>query len=1293
MGCSQKNSIFSKNVEKELGQLLFAGTTGYIGSVLPGGTLEQTLTLNAKGGEGIKSIAGSISTTDPIAFKGGNFPGSGGTCGTSLSANESCTVVLTYKPTTTDFHKADIIIAYNNTHQDKTYTYHVTADSYPDLMFEFGLSYDFGNKFLNTQNDLRIRITNHGKNTTNNISVNNLSAPYSFKGGAYPGTGGTCSTQLATGATCDIVIRYLPTTRVQHLQNITLTYNKGAGTEQSSLSLAGWGFKEASLCLYDTGTSKCVTSTVNFDWSTIPNNTNSATKTLTVKYVDGDVKANSITLDSIIAPFKILTNNCSAGLSSGTCTLDVVTNSTSSGTWSNTVKLSFHSGLQTTRTEQALLKAITKELPSLTFSPVGNIDFGIVKKNSGTSSKTFTITYVSGDSNASSLAFSTLSSPFRYKGGTYPGTGGTCPVSKILSSGSCTLVVEFAPTSNYVWSQSTTISYLDIVTTKNSSSIVLKGSSEGLLAQYPGDANNAFGSVVVGVTKTQKITIYNSNGAAITNLGKQSISGPFDFAGGSFPGTGGTCTSSLATSASCTIAIAFTPDAETTFNSTVVLSYFNAIETTSLTINLSGKGAPAANLSVESMDFGTTPRNSQIAGPALIKVTNSGSVTATSVSYSLPTGFSFRDTNSTAPGTGGTCTSSLAGNASCTLNVWFTPTTTATFNGTLSVSYNNGAMTKTATSTLSGVSTDTADLFLDNYGKGLTFSSSIVVGSSQDLTIKLSHGGSVTAASSINISTDSSNFIIQTNPCTTTIANGTSCTITVRFKPLTGGGAKSGNLLVSYDSGAGTVNLSRSLTGGSLTPSLLTISPTSYDFGTISTNSVAEKTFTVTKTGEYSLYVFNVSITALKAPFRFKGNSYPGTGGTCPTSTLSTYNGSCTVVVEYNPTTINNFSDTLKFSYFNGTASGVIASSTLSGNAKGTLTFSASNFGQVIQTLTKDLTITVTNTDTNNATSLSSAALSAPFSYKGGSFPGTGGTCGATLNANGATCKLVVTYAPTAVNIDSQSVVFTYDDARVNNATATLNLSGEGVAQAILVMSEANTYDFGTAKINSSIQKLFSVTNSGGVAATSIAGTFSNAVFSFYGGSFPGTGGSCTTSLSPGTTCTIVLNFKPTAATSYNELFSLTYNDGIRTQTEPKNLSGSGSVNLNQAYYLSLIEKKSFSSTDLDSFQSEPIELSDINHNGYEDKLLSAMRRQRHSWVSYVAIDGRNNRQLFLVYNFLMKPFIQGADAVLLEEDLNHDGTPEILLGIYQQVDEHYELTGFDIICGKSGKVLKRFLP
>src|SRR5437868_5741285 len=54
-----------------------------------------------------------------------------------------------------------------------------------------------------------------------------LAAPFTFKGGTYPGTGGTCIATLAAAGTCTVVVTYSPTTTGAHTDTIDITYNDG----------------------------------------------------------------------------------------------------------------------------------------------------------------------------------------------------------------------------------------------------------------------------------------------------------------------------------------------------------------------------------------------------------------------------------------------------------------------------------------------------------------------------------------------------------------------------------------------------------------------------------------------------------------------------------------------------------------------------------------------------------------------------------------------------------------------------------------------------------------------------------------------------------------------------------------------------------------------------------------------------------------------------------------------------------------------------------------------------------
>jgi hypothetical protein len=69
------------------------------------------------------------------------------------------------------------------------------------------------------------------------------------------------------------------------------------------------------------------------------------------------------------------------------------------------------------------------------------------------------------------------------------------------------------------------------------------------------------------------------------------------------------------------------------------------------------------------------------------------------------------------------------------------------------------------------------------------------------------------------------------------------------------------------------------------------------------------------------------------------------------------------------------------------------------------------------------------------------------------------------------------------------------------------------------------------------------VLNNGPIMATGLSGrAFSDPTYSYLGGAYPGTGGTCGASLSPGANCTVIINVTPTASsTSYSSFFTVDY--------------------------------------------------------------------------------------------------------------------------------------------------------
>src|SRR5690606_29490429 len=122
--------------------------------------------------------------------------------------------------------------------------------------------------------------------------------------------------------------------------------------------------------------------------------------------------------------------------------------------------------------------------------------------------------------------------------------------------------------------------------------------------------------------------------------------------------------------------------------------------------------------------------------------------------------------------------------------------------------------------------------------------------------------------------------------------------------------------------------------------------------------------------------------------------------------------------------------------------------------------------------------------------------------------------------------------------------------------STTRNVTGTGDAPAVLSISNGPTYDYSDVATGTSLDHTFTVSYSGGVSATSVNGTGLTAPFEFKDGSYPGTGGTCGTTIN--SNCTIVVTFSPTANVTSNDTIEIGYDDGVTTQTATRPIEGTG---------------------------------------------------------------------------------------------------------------------------------------
>jgi len=219
------------------------------------------------------------------------------------------------------------------------------------------------------------------------------------------------------------------------------------------------------------------------------------------------------------------------------------------------------------------------------------------------------------------------------------------------------------------------------------------------------------------------------------------------------------------------------------------------------------------------------------------------------------------------------------------------------------------------------------------------------------------------------------------------------------------------------------------------------------------------------------------------------------------------------------------------------------------------------DFGSLLLNGSLSKTFVITNSGSGSATSVGagSPALSSPFSFVGGAYPGTGGTCTTTIVSQ-STCTIVVRFNPTVEAADFQDVVrISYADG-FQNQVAVVGVTGRAILQATLTFTNGATYNMGTVRSGSSVDRTLTVSNASGVTASYLKQSSAAIAspFTFKGGTYPGAGGTCGSSVPTGSTCTLVLTFAPTAVTSYSQTLSVDYYDGVDSNAVTIGLQGTG---------------------------------------------------------------------------------------------------------------------------------------
>ena len=192
-----------------------------------------------------------------------------------------------------------------------------TADSgKPGVLRLVGSSPDFGDVAMGSQTSLSVAITNSSDWNATWIAMKNLNEPFGFVGGQFPGTNGTCSHSLGSGASCTLNISFQPTKAGEATSILTLTFQYGNGsTGEANLTLRGIG------ALPNSTTGKLIF----LDGGLIDYGSRGIGSIISksiILFNYGETAATGIQIDNVLAPFALSATDCTDALkSSEYCTL------------------------------------------------------------------------------------------------------------------------------------------------------------------------------------------------------------------------------------------------------------------------------------------------------------------------------------------------------------------------------------------------------------------------------------------------------------------------------------------------------------------------------------------------------------------------------------------------------------------------------------------------------------------------------------------------------------------------------------------------------------------------------------------------------------------------------------------------------------------------------------------------------------------------------------------------------------------------------------------------------------
>ncbi len=604
---------------------------------------------------GTTSVAQSVTLTNTgtLAFMptaiaaSGDFSETDNCAALYLPVGANCTVNVTFTPTQAGTRTGQLTIAGNLVGSTITVPLTGTGDA-PGSVFLSPVSINFGQIKVGSTS-VPYSVTAENSNPIAIPITLTVSGPFALASNA-------CSTvSLAANSDCQLAITFQPTEA--GAASGALTIVDSIGTQV--VHLQGTGARPP--------TDNLSPATLVFPGTILGQPSSPQTITLSNS---GDLPLTSIAA-SANGPFQVNTS-CTTQLSAkSTCALNVVFTPTSIGAATGTLTVS-----DILNASQTVPLSGTGLAPPVFVVSPTILTFATQQVGTGSAASTLTVTN-GGGAPMSNVGFQ-LSGPAaaNFLLGTT-----TCGAS-LASAASCTVQVIFAPTASGGAAAVLTVSSSTLGV--KALDVPLNGTGLAAAGLNVSPSQLGFAPQAVGqASAPQTVTITDSGGVAGSGL-KLSVTGPFSL-------TQNTCATTLASGASCTTGVVFTPSSQGALLGALTIA--STSFSTPATVALSGIGGltGAVQMMPAQVSFPITGVGTA-SNPVNVTISNSSAgVALANLAVTASSGFKLGAT---------TCGGTLSPGAGCTVAVSFAPTTAGSQNGTLTVG--SSALSAPASIPLSG---------------------------------------------------------------------------------------------------------------------------------------------------------------------------------------------------------------------------------------------------------------------------------------------------------------------------------------------------------------------------------------------------------------------------------------------------------------------------------------------------------------------------------------------------------------------------------------------------------------